>query len=118
MLQHNHHMFIQKLGRLGILAVGAWVISACVTSTPPDNVTPVGGGVEYSIITLLPKDGIRSIDNPRFLDVPEADLEYDADELVIGVEFDGEARAYSIDLLSRREIVNDEVQGRPIAVTW
>ena len=118
MLQHNHHMFIQKLGRLGILAVGAWVISACESSTLPANATPVGGGVEYSIITLLPKDGIRSIDNPRFLDVPKADLEYDADELIIGVEFDGEARAYSIDLLSRREIVNDEVQGRPIAVTW
>ncbi len=114
-MQHNHTMFINKLGRLGILTVGAWVISACVTSP---NVTPVGGGVEYRIITLLPKDGIRSIDNPRFLDVPEADLEYDADELIIGVEFDGEARAYSIDLLSRREIVNDEVQGRPIAVTW
>jgi hypothetical protein len=111
-------MFIQKLGRLGILAVGAWVISACITSTPPTSVTSVGGGVEYRIITLLPKDGIRSIDNPRFLDVVEADLEYDADELIIGVEFDGEARAYSIDLLSRREIVNDEVQGRPIAVTW
>lgn len=117
-MQHNHDMLIQKLGRLGILAVSAWVISACVTSSPPANVTPVGGGIEYSIITLLPKDGIRSIDNPKFLEVPEADLEYDADELVIGVEFDGEARAYSIDLLSRREIVNDEVQGRPIAVTW
>ena len=106
------------MGRMGILVISAWVISACVTSTPPTNVTPVGGGNEYRIITLLPKDGIRSIDNPRFLDVPEADLEYDTDELIIGVEFDGEARAYSIDLLSHREIVNDEVQGRPIAVTW
>jgi hypothetical protein len=73
---------------------------------------------EYQIITVLPKDAIPSIDNPRFYSVPEADEEYASEELVIGVEFDGEARAYSIPLLSSYEIVNDTVAGRAIAVTW
>jgi hypothetical protein len=38
--------------------------------------------------------------------------------LVLGVEQDGEAKAYSISLLSRHEIVNDSIGGQPIAVTW
>ena len=73
---------------------------------------------ELEIITLLPRDGIPAIDNPTFLSAEEADQEYDSDELVIGVEFDGDARAYSIPLLSSHEIVNDTVGGRAIAVTW
>jgi hypothetical protein len=39
-------------------------------------------------------------------------------ELILGVEIEGDARAYSVPLLSRHEIVNDVVGGKPIAVTW
>lgn len=70
------------------------------------------------IRTVLPKDAIPSIDNPRFNSAQQADAEYEPDEQVIGVELEGEARAYSTALLSSHEIVNDEIQGRPIAVTW
>ena len=42
----------------------------------------------------------------------------DDDEVVIGVEFDGDARAYSVPLLSNHEIVNDTVGGVKLAVTW
>jgi hypothetical protein len=73
---------------------------------------------EYRIITLLPKDAIPSINNPRFYSVEEADQEYDPEEIVLGVVFDGEARAYSVNMLSSHEIVNDVVAGKPIAVTW
>jgi hypothetical protein len=73
---------------------------------------------EYEIVTLLPKDAIRSIDQPRFYSVVEANAEYADDEQVLGVTFDGEARAYSVGLLSNHEIVNDHVGGHPIAVTW
>lgn len=72
----------------------------------------------YEIVTLLPRDAIPAIDNPRFLSAQEADAEYAPDEPVLGVVFDGEARAYSIPLLSRHEIVNDTVAGVKIAVTW
>jgi hypothetical protein len=73
---------------------------------------------ELEIITLLPKDAIPAIDNPVFISADEADLQYEPDELVIGVEYDGDARAYSIPMLSSHEIVNDTVGGRKIAVTW
>ena len=48
------------------------------------------------IVTLLPKDGIPAIFTPRFLSPTEADEWYGNDELVIGVEISGEARAYLI----------------------
>ena len=73
---------------------------------------------ELEIVTLLPRDGIPAIDNPEFLSAEEADSEYAPDELVIGVNYDGDARAYSIPFLSGHEIVNDTVGGRKIAVTW
>ena len=73
---------------------------------------------DLEIITLLPRDGIPAIDNPQFVSVAEADEAYDPDELVIGVEFNGESRAYSVPLLSNHEIVNDTVGGEKIAVTW
>ncbi len=70
------------------------------------------------IVTLLGFDAIPSIENPRFVDQSEADDTYDPDELVLGVEIDGDSRAYSVPLLIRHEIVNDVVGGKPIAVTW
>lgn len=70
------------------------------------------------IQTILPKDAIPSIDDPKFYPLAEADEEYEDSEEVIGVEIEGEARAYSTALLSNHEIVNDMIKGRPIAVTW
>lgn len=85
---------------------------------PPAQREPAEKYEEYTIVTLLPRDGIPAIDNPQFLGPDEADDFYDADELVIGVEFEGDARAYSVPFLSGHEIVNDTVGGRKIAVTW
>ena len=71
------------------------------------------------IVTLLPFDGIPAIDNPEFFpDIEAANENYNDGELVLGVEIDGDARAYSVPLLSSHEIVNDVVGGKPIAVTW
>ena len=74
--------------------------------------------VELDIVTLLGFDGIQSIENPRFVTRDVADETYDPTELILGVEIEGDARAYSVPLLSRHEIVNDVVGGKPIAVTW
>jgi hypothetical protein len=88
--------------------------------TQDDTPTPLPtvDFTELEIITLLPRDAIPAIDNPSFLSVEEADLLYEPDELVIGVEFNGDARAYSIPFLSGHEIVNDTVGGVALSVTW
>ncbi len=63
-----------------------------------------------------PKDGIPSIDAPRFRPASEVAL---ADrEPVISVEIGDAARAYPLQILIWHEIVNDELGGRPIAVTF
>ena len=72
----------------------------------------------YNIVTLLPPDAIPAIDHPTFVTGAEADEQYLPDELVLGIEINGDARAYSIPFLSGHEIVNDIVGGEPIAVTW
>ncbi len=76
------------------------------------------GDSRFNIVTLLPKNAIPAINNPQFVSGAEADTQYHDEELVIGVEIDGDARAYSVPFLSGHEIVNDIVGGEPIAVTW
>jgi hypothetical protein len=65
---------------------------------------------------LLPRDAIFPIYEPT-LGAPE-DAPLDPEELVIGVSLGGEARAYPIRPLRFREMVNDELGGVPILVTW
>jgi hypothetical protein len=89
-------------------------LTATPVPTAPDTIPEE----EYRIVTLLAPDAISAIDNPQFYSVSDADQEYDLDELVLGVEFDGDARAYPIGLLARHEIINDTVGGQPLAVTY
>jgi hypothetical protein len=64
-----------------------------------------------------PKDGIPSIDDPKFVDVSDATGLSDT-EPVIGVVVNGAARAYPLQILTWHEIVNDTLGGVPITVTY
>lgn len=64
------------------------------------------------------KDGIPSIDRPRFLSADNADGWLDEGDRVIGLYHDGEARAYPQSVLVWHEIVNDEVGGDAFAITY
>ena len=64
-----------------------------------------------------PKDGIPAILKPRFLQPAKADF-LDNNDAVIGVRIGGQARAYPINILNWHEVVNDTVNGVPIAVTF
>lgn len=65
-----------------------------------------------------PKDGIPAIDRPKFVGVAQAGAWLDPREPVIGVERNGDARAYPLQILIYHEIVNDSVGGEPLAVTF
>ena len=67
---------------------------------------------------LLPKDAVRSIDAPKFVSAAEAIRLIDEAASVIGVVMEGEARAYPLSILSAHQIVNDWINGVPIAVSW
>ncbi len=64
-----------------------------------------------------PKDGIPSIDNPVFADVQSSQFMSDSDT-VIGLDVNGEVKAYPIFILVWHEIVNDNVGGIPVSVTY
>jgi len=63
-----------------------------------------------------PKDGIPSIDNPKFHSAREAQLA-DGDR-ILGVLHDGVAKAYPIAIMNYHEIVNDFFNDDPIVVTY
>lgn len=64
-----------------------------------------------------PKDGIPSIDTPEFT---EASQEYHVSDsdTVLGLEINGDVRAYPLSILVWHEIVNDNVGEVPVAVTY
>ena len=65
-----------------------------------------------------PRDGIRPIDEPKFIDVAQAPDYMKDNEPVISLEINGEARAYPLAILTAHEIVNDELGGVPVTVTY
>lgn len=64
------------------------------------------------------KDGIPSIDNPSFVSIDDASGWLNDREPVISLEVNGEVRAYPIQVLMWHEIVNDELGGVPVVVTF
>ena len=79
---------------------GDWII-------PTDEVFDGGPG----------KDGIPSVDNPAF--TSSSDINYmNDDDLILGIQVGDEVRGYTHPVLDWHEIVNDEVNGFPIAITY
>lgn len=94
------------------------------------------------IETIVGRDDIRSIDDPRFVPVGDVQIEGpDGDEFqelqggykrrmnartptlslrepVISLEIAGDVRAYPLRIMMWHEIVNDVVGGKPVAVTF
>lgn len=64
-----------------------------------------------------PRDGIPAVDDPQFISVTQAEDIPDP-EAVVRLEYDGVVRAYPIRVLMWHEIVNDRINGHPIAVTY
>jgi hypothetical protein len=101
------HMFRLSLLLLMVATVagaqGRWVEQTTIDGDP--------------VLRGLPKDAIPAIDRPVFVAADRASF-VDPDEPVIGVSIGSDARAYPTWLLNAHEIVNDQIGGRAIAVTW
>ncbi len=65
-----------------------------------------------------PKDGIPSIDDPKFVSVDEADVWIADNELVLALVYKGVKRVYPLQILVWHEIVNDVIEGDSILVTY
>ena len=70
------------------------------------------------IRSVIPRDAIPAIDEPRFLGVVAASEWLSAEAPVVAFERNGDARAYPLEILTWHEIVNDVVGGEPVIVTY
>ncbi len=101
-----------------IFRLGCWfallVPSLCLTMQQTSKELP------FAPKRMMPKQDPILIDKYRIATVTEANVEIREQELVLGVALDGEARAYPLNRISgpKRELLNDTIGGKPIAVTW
>jgi len=65
-----------------------------------------------------PRDGIPPIDSPKFVSSEAAQEWLQADEPVVSFVYQGDARAYPLQIMTYHEIVNDTVGDLPVAVTF
>jgi hypothetical protein len=91
-------------------------ISSSIAASPQEQKSIVP--LDQIVSGGPPPDGIPSIDNPKFTTVQEADEILEDSDLVIGVNINGDIRAYPLQILVWHEIVNDYVGGVPVAVTY
>jgi hypothetical protein len=110
-------------------AVTRWLRRMASEPRPvePSALPPRHLDAETFPVSLVPRDeilwggvapdAIPAIDDPVFEPVSSVDWLNDR-EAVLVLQLEGEPRAYPIQVLMWHEIVNDEVDGRPVAVTY
>ena len=103
---------------LPVLCVAALALLTTVPSPAADWVlTPSSIDTEKIQSYGPPKDGIPSLTDPLYLSAGEADYLAGGDR-VLGLEINGDARAYPLRIMSWHELVNDTVGGDEILVSW
>ena len=123
MIRAARPVLIFVAAAVGVL-IGSWLLDARTDTSGVEGevletlYNPVRSGepTPKGFRALLPRDAILPIYHPEF--VPAADVDWHDKYLVIGLAIDGDARAYPVSFLNRREIVNDHVGKTPVLVTW
>jgi len=109
----------------------AITLAACSQGAPDDSTKDPGGPSQTEAEPVSdplvdpddiisggpPPDGIPPIDDPRFLAPGDATFLAER-EPVLAVEIGGEAKAYPLQIMTWHEIVNDEIGGVPVSVTY
>ena len=121
------------LGSLSILIIGIVILidRSSTTTINNDTASPAltttlsASSEEKHTVPLdkivsggPPPDGIPSIDSPKFVSVADANKFLQDSDFVAGLNINGDIRAYPLQILVWHEIVNDNVGGIPVAVTY
>lgn len=113
---------------LSALAIAALMVGQMVGQAlaNPDRWQSEGWRTDFSQTTIdlseiqdggPRRDGIPPIDNPEFVTIDEAD-HLSPQDPVMSFTHNGETRAYPLRVMTFHEIVNDEVGGHPVSVTY
>ena len=108
-----------------LTTIGWWAFKNLVFAQLPDNAAWPNTNFEIRSVEMdeiqsggPPKDGIPPLDAPTFVSGAEASGWLDPREPVIVVSIAGGTKAYPIQILTWHEIVNDEIGGTPVSVTF
>ncbi len=90
----------------------------------PGEIRTTADGVRYTVDPSKiigggpPKDGIPALDDPVYVSVAEADEWIADNELVLTIDYKGVVRVYPLQIMVWHEIVNDNIIGDPILITY
>ncbi len=66
-----------------------------------------------------PKDGIPALNAPKFISAKTASKSFlKNSDRVLGLFINGKAKAYPVNILNWHEVVNDEISGKPVLVSY
>jgi len=119
--EHRPNMFRTVLA--GFVVVTAAFLASMQAAHPADRSAYNGFDVADALIPVKaierggpPKDGIPAIDRPNFITAPAARLQ--PTDRVLGLQFQGIAKAYPVRILNWHEVVNDRFGAVPVAITY
>ena len=104
---------VSTTGGAAALAAAAWLGAATgAPALPAEGMQQQPAGYQQ----ILPRGRIASIDDPLYVPAAEATIRDEA--WVLGVVIDGQARAFSLELLNAHEVVNDSIGDVNFAAVW
>jgi hypothetical protein len=110
-----HNRFIVYLSFIILILLVGDQLNGYSQSRSAEVVQTIDGDPVYK---LLEPNDIPAIMDPEYVSGEEANGQMQPHEPVMGLVIDSQPMAYSTWQLDAHEIVNDEVDGLPIAVTW
>ncbi len=103
-------MNYKRLAGLIVAGLAGTSLAGAQAQAPGDPELPEG------YVQIIPRGAIPAIDEPVYVPAAEARIRDEA--WVLGVVIDGQARAYSLELLNGHEVVNDTIGNTDFAAVW
>lgn len=97
---------------MGIFFLAGLTGWGSIRAETPVQQQPLPAGVEQ----IIPRGQIEAVFEPQFVSATAAEIPGDA--WVLGVVVEGRAKAYSLNLLNRHEVVNDQSGETAFAAVW
>jgi hypothetical protein len=101
---------------VGDVSTSAPIVESASAPEAP-QIQPSGDSVRSLFGGANRRSPFVPLDNPEFLIAADA-LFLGDDNLVMGLNIEGQARAYPIGMVYYHHVVNDNVGGRPMLVTY
>ncbi len=92
---------------LALTGLAAWIVSSTAAAQ---------NGLPEEFQQIIARGEIAAITQPTYVSASEARIAGNA--WVLGVVVDGEARAFSLNLLNLHEVVNDSIGETAYAAVW